>query len=164
MTETEIAGLIEFLRSAERLKTVTRSAFTSEGHAKALPSTWRVALMATLLAHTPDVDAARLVRMCLVTTSAKRSADIPAPEQARRRAQGASEGNRRRAARPAHSPQSALPQPLRDDITSLWDEYERHNRPKQDWPRRSTSWRRSSSTRRGGITRPIRFTSRALHT
>ena len=31
MTEAEVAGLLEFLRNAERLKVVTRSAYTSTG-------------------------------------------------------------------------------------------------------------------------------------
>ena len=31
MTEAELAGLLEFLRNAERLKVVTRSAYTTTG-------------------------------------------------------------------------------------------------------------------------------------
>jgi putative hydrolase of HD superfamily len=132
MTENEIAGLIDFLRKAERLKTVTRSAFTSESHAESVAEhTWRVALMATLLApHFPDVDAARLVRMCLVHDLGEViGGDIPAPEQARRRAEGASEGKSVAERRDLLTLLGPLPQPLRDDITSLWDEYEAAQSP-----------------------------------
>jgi putative hydrolase of HD superfamily len=127
MTETEIAGLVEFLRDAERLKTVTRSGFTSEGHPESVAEhTWRMALMATLLApHFPDVDAARLVRMCLVHDLGEAvGGDIPAPEQARRRAEGATEGKSAAERLDLLTLIGPLPQALRDDITSLWDEYE----------------------------------------
>jgi len=127
MTETEIAGLIEFLREAERLKTVTRSAYTSTGEVESVAEhTWRVALMAILLApQFPGVDAARLVRMCLIHDLGEAiGGDIPAPEQARRRAEGASEGKSAAERRDLMTLISPLPQPLRDDITALWDEYE----------------------------------------
>jgi putative hydrolase of HD superfamily len=127
MTETEIAGLIEFLRDAERLKTVTRSAYTTEGDRESVAEhTWRVALMATLLApQFPDIDAARVVRMCLVHDLGEAiGGDIPAPEQARRRAHGESEGKSAAERRDLLTLLSPLPESLRDDITSLWDEYE----------------------------------------
>ena len=127
MTESEIAGLIEFLRSAERLKTVTRSGFTSEGHPESVAEhTWRVALMATLLApQFPDVDAARVVRMCLVHDLGEAiGGDIPAPEQARRRAEGATEGKSSAERRDLLTLLGPLSPALRDDIASLWNEYE----------------------------------------
>lgn len=127
MTDTEIAGLVEFLREAERLKTVTRSAYTSTGEVESVAEhTWRVALMATLLApQFPGVDAARLVRMCLIHDLGEAiGGDIPAPEQARRRAEGASEGKSAAERRDLVTLISPLPEPLRDDITALWDEYE----------------------------------------
>ena len=127
MTETEIAGFIEFLRNAERLKTVTRSGYTSDGHQESVAEhTWRVALMATLLApQFPDVDAARVVRMCLVHDLGEAiGGDIPAPEQARRRAEGASEGKSAAERRDLLTLLDPLLPVLRDDITSLWDEYE----------------------------------------
>jgi putative hydrolase of HD superfamily len=127
MTETEIAGFIEFLRNAERLKTVTRSGYTSDGHQESVAEhTWRVALMATLLApQFQDVDAARVVRMCLVHDLGEAiGGDIPAPEQARRRAEGASEGKSAAERRDLLTLLDPLPPVLRDDITSLWDEYE----------------------------------------
>ena len=51
MNDSELAGFLEFLRDAERLKTVTRSAFTSTGEVESVAEhSWRLALMATLLA------------------------------------------------------------------------------------------------------------------
>lgn len=127
MTETEIAGLIEFLRGAERLKTVARSAYTSDGHQESVAEhTWRVALMATLLApQFPDVDAARLIRMCLIHDLGEAiGGDIPAPEQARRRAHGVSEGKSASERRDLLTLLSPLPEALRNEIAGLWDEYE----------------------------------------
>ena len=127
MTETEIAGLIEFLRGAERLKTVTRSAYTSTGETESVAEhTWRVALMATLLApQFPDVDAARLVRMCLVHDLGEAiGGDVPAPEQARRRASGNDEGKAVAERRDLLTLLQPLSPAMRDEITALWDEYE----------------------------------------
>lgn len=132
MTETEIAGLIEFLRGAERLKTVTRSAYTSDGHQESVAEhTWRVALMATLLApQFLDVDAARLVRMCLIHDLGEAiGGDIPAPEQARRRAEGNNEGKSAAERRDLLTLLEPLPQAVRDEITALWDEYESAQTP-----------------------------------
>src|SRR5688500_19881577 len=95
MDATALAGLLDFLRAAESLKTVTRSAYTSQGHPESVAEhTWRLALMALLLAREfPDVDFARLVKICLVHDLGEAvGGDIPAPEQARRRAAGASHG------------------------------------------------------------------------
>ena len=131
MTEAELAGLLEFLRNAERLKTITRSAYTSTGHQESVAEhTWRVALMATLLApQFPDVDGSRLVRMCLVHDLGEAiGGDIPAPEQARRLAEGAGgkSADERRDLLTLIEPLQAS---LRDDITSLWDEYEAAQTP-----------------------------------
>jgi len=131
MTEAEVAGLLEFLRNAERLKVVTRSAYTSTGtHESVAEHTWRVALMATLLApQFPDVDGCRLVRMCLVHDLGEAiGGDVPAPEQARRLAEGreVKSADERRDLLTLLEP---LPSSLRGDITSLWDEYEAAETP-----------------------------------
>lgn len=132
MTETEIAGLIEFLRGAERLKSVTRSAYTSDGHQESVAEhTWRVALMATLVASQfPDVDAARLVRMCLIHDLGEAiGGDVPAPEQARRRAGGDELGKSVAERRDLLTLLQPLPSAMRDEITALWDEYENAQTP-----------------------------------
>ena len=132
MTETEIAGLLEFLRGAERLKTVTRSAFTSTGEVESVAEhTWRLALMAALLApEFPEVDSARLIRMCLVHDLGEAiGGDVPAHEQARRRASGVEEGKAIAERRDLLTLLRPLPSPLRDEITGLWDEYEAAQTP-----------------------------------
>src|SRR3954471_2736671 len=95
MQSTDIDGILSFLRAAERLKTVTRSAYTSTGEQESVAEhTWRLALMAMLLAPSfPDVPFARLVKICIVHDLGEAiGGDIPAPEQARRKASGASAG------------------------------------------------------------------------
>src|SRR5918997_1004845 len=95
MNESELAGLIDFLRAAESLKTVTRSAYTSAGRAESVAEhTWRLSLMALLLAREfPDVDFARLVKICLVHDLGEAiGGDVSAPEQARRKAAGQATG------------------------------------------------------------------------
>lgn len=125
--ESDLNGLLQFLRDAERLKTVTRSAFTSIGEVESVAEhSWRLALMASLVApEFPDVDASRLVRMCLVHDLGEAiGGDIPAPEQARRRADGALEGKSAAERRDLLTLVEPLPQSLRDEVLGLWDEYE----------------------------------------
>lgn len=125
--ESDLNGLLQFLRDAERLKTVTRSAFTSTGEVESVAEhSWRLALMASLVApEFPDVDASRLVRMCLVHDLGEAiGGDIPAPEQARRRADGALEGKSAAERRDLLTLVEPLPQSLRDEVLGLWDEYE----------------------------------------
>ena len=127
MDETEIRGVIEFLRSAERLKTVTRSAYTTTGEAESVAEhTWRVTLMAMLLvSEFPDVDTARLLKMCVVHDLGEAiGGDVPAPVQARRRESGDSEGKAAAERRDLVTLLEPLPEALRSEITSLWDEYE----------------------------------------
>src|SRR5918999_4296676 len=127
MNESELAGLIDFLRAAESLKTVTRSAYTSAGRAESVAEhTWRMSLMALLLAREfPEVDFAKLVKICLVHDLGEAiGGDIPAPEQARRRAAGTSQGKAADERRDLLKLLRPLPARLRAEITALWDEYE----------------------------------------
>ena len=131
MDQSELHGLLEFLREAERLKNVTRSAFTSSGKTESVAEhSWRLALMAMLVAaEFPDVDGSRLVRMCLIHDLGEAiGGDIPAPEQALRRANGATgkSANERIDLVTLIEP---LPRPLRDEIVALWDEYEAAETP-----------------------------------
>ena len=84
MTPDELDGVLTFLRSAERLKTVTRSGWTSVGQAESVAEhTWRLCLMAMLLySDAADVDLARLLKMCLVHDLGEAiGGDVPAPNQ-----------------------------------------------------------------------------------
>jgi len=51
VSTSDLDGVLTFLRSAERLKNVTRSAWTSEGRPESVAEhTWRLCLMALVLA------------------------------------------------------------------------------------------------------------------
>ena len=87
MEPGDLDGMLDFLRSAERLKATYRSAWTSAGRQESVAEhTWRICLMALVLRHEfADVDFARLVRICIVHDLGEAlGGDIPAPEQARR--------------------------------------------------------------------------------
>ena len=122
MPTNDLAQILDFLRAAEALKTVTRSAWTTTGQAESVAEhTWRLCLMAIVLHdHVPDLDIARLIKICVVHDLGEAiGGDIPAPDQARR-ARGKSADERRDLMRLVE----ALPEPQRAEIVSLWDEYE----------------------------------------
>ncbi len=121
MDAPSLAGILEFLRSAERLKDTTRTAYTSEGRQETVAAhTWRLCLMALAFErHFPDVDFSRLIKMCIIHDLGEAiSGDIPAIHQDPET--GKSEQERLdllELLRP-------LPETLRTEITGLWDEYE----------------------------------------
>lgn len=126
MDDERPTGILEFLRAAERLKTVTRSAYTSTGARESVAEhTWRVALMAMLVApEFPEIDFARLVKICIVHDLGEAiGGDIPAPEQVRRLEAGedAKAAEERRDLLTLVEPLHAS---ARDEIVALWDEYE----------------------------------------
>lgn len=127
MPPTDLTGILAFLRSAERLKATDRSAWTSAGRREsAAEHTWRLCLMALVLAPDfPEVDFARLVRICLVHDLGEAvSGDVPAPEQARRLADDPSARKAPQERRDLMTLLEPLPEPRRREITALWDEYE----------------------------------------
>ena len=132
MNASELAGVLDFLRAAERLKTVTRSGYTSAGRAESVAEhTWRLSLMALVLAPAfPDVDVARVIRICIVHDLGEAiGGDIPAPEQARRRAAGAVAGKAETERRDLLALIAPLPPAQREEITALWDEYDTARSP-----------------------------------
>lgn len=87
MQSTDVVGVLEFLRAAEGLKTATRSGWTSAGQPESVAEdTWRLCLMVLVLHDSfPDVDFARLIKICIVHDLGEAiGGDVPAPEQARR--------------------------------------------------------------------------------
>ena len=127
MQPSDLTGILDFLRAAESLKTQTRSAWTSAGRPESVAEhTWRLCLMALVLhSHFPDVDFARLIRICIVHDLGEAiGGDIPAPEQARRAASKADDERRDLLQLTA-----SLPSAQRDEITALWDEYEAAQSP-----------------------------------
>jgi putative hydrolase of HD superfamily len=125
-------GILEFLRATERLKVVTRSAYTSEGTQESVAEhSWRLCLMALVLRDEfPDVDLGKLLAMCVVHDLGEAiGGDVPAPEQARRRAAdpGATKAAQER--EDLLTLLAPLPAPERVRITTLWDEYEAAKSP-----------------------------------
>jgi putative hydrolase of HD superfamily len=121
MNASEIAGVLEFLRAAEQLKNTHRSAWTSGGEPESVAEhTWRLCLMALLLKDSfPGVDFARLVQICIIHDLGEAiGGDIPAIHQ--------SPGESKAAQERADLLQllDPLPERMRAEITSLWDEYE----------------------------------------
>ncbi len=121
MQTDDLEGTLAFLRAAERLKTVTRSAWTSAGQAESVAEhTWRLCLMAMVLYGRADgLDPAKLVKMCLVHDLGEAlGGDIPAPAQQA----GAPKADRERA--DLVQLIAPLPPGVRGEILELWDEYE----------------------------------------
>ena len=121
MQQAEIVGVLEFLRSAEKLKNTHRSAWTSGGQPESVAEhTWRLCLMALVLKDAfPGVDFARLVKMCIIHDLGEAiGGDIPAIHQVH----GQSKAGQERA--DLLELLQPLPERLRDEITGLWDEYE----------------------------------------
>jgi putative hydrolase of HD superfamily len=126
MQEHELEGVLTFLRSAERLKLVTRSGWTSAGQPESVAEhTWRLCLMAMLLyGETPGVDLARLLRMCLIHDLGEAiGGDVPAP------AQTPDSGKADRERADLLELTAPLPPGLRREIVALWDEYEAATTP-----------------------------------
>jgi putative hydrolase of HD superfamily len=121
LTTDELDGVLRFLREAERLKTVTRSGWTSEGKPESVAEhSWRLGLMAMVLyGREPGVDIGRLLRICLVHDLGEAlGGDVPAPLQQT----GAPKAGQERA--DLLTLIAPLPRDLRHDIVELWDEYE----------------------------------------
>lgn len=117
----ELEGILNFLRSSERLKTVHRSGWTSAGQPESVAEhSWRLCLMAMLLfSGARDVDLLRLLKMCLIHDLGEAlRGDVPAPAQ--------HEAGGKAAEERADLVQliEPLPPALRQEILELWDAYE----------------------------------------
>src|SRR5687768_7809236 len=126
MDRSELDGILAFLRATERLKNVTRSAWSSEGRRESVAEhSWRLCLMAMMLHPAfPDVDFARLVKICIIHDLGEAiGGDIPAPLQA---GAGSKSDTERRDLLTLLEP---LPAGLRSEVAALWDEYEEARSP-----------------------------------
>ena len=132
MDASELTGILDFLRAAERLKSTTRTGYTSAGTQESVAEhTWRLCLMAVVLAPAfPDVDFAKLVKICIIHDLGEAiHGDVSAPEQARRAALGLATGKSELERRDLLELLAPLPVALRAEIASLWDEYEAAESP-----------------------------------
>ena len=121
MLPDELEGVLTFLRGAERLKTVTRSGWTSTGQAESVAEhSWRLCLMAMLVyGDAPGIDLGRLLRMCLIHDLGEAiGGDVPAPAQQG----GVSKAGQERADLVQLT--APLPPALQREILELWDDYE----------------------------------------
>ncbi|HEX5075239.1 MAG TPA: HD domain-containing protein [Gemmatimonadaceae bacterium] len=127
MHPDDLPGVLAFLRAAERLKSTTRTGYTSTGQQESVAEhTWRLCLMALVLRSAfPEIDFAKLVKICIIHDLGEAvHGDVPAPEQARRAAAGATAGKATQERRDLLELLTPLPAMVRDEITALWDEYE----------------------------------------
>jgi len=123
----QLDGIVEFLRAAERLKVTHRSAYTSEGQVESVAEhSWRLCLMALVLRDAfPDVNFDKLISMCVIHDLGEAiGGDVPAPEQARRRAEDPAASKSAAEREDLLTLLAPLPYQLRVEITALWDEYE----------------------------------------
>lgn len=125
--ETRLAGILDFLRAAERLKVTHRSGYTSGGNAESVAEhSWRVCLMALVLRdELPSVDLGKLLAMCVIHDLGEAiGGDVPAPEQARRLARDPRASKSVREREDLLTLLAPLPAATQCEITALWDEYE----------------------------------------
>ena len=128
MHPDDLHGILAFLRGAERLKTVTRSGWTSAGQPESVAEhTWRLCLLALVLGpRFPGVRMERLLRICIVHDLGEAiGGDIPAPVQAERaRSAPDAGGKSAQERRDLLELLAPLPDESRAEIVALWDEYE----------------------------------------
>jgi putative hydrolase of HD superfamily len=127
MSMPDLDGILDFLRGAEKLKSTLRTCYASTGRQESVAEhSWRLALMAMLLRHEfPALDGGKVLRMCLIHDLGEAiGGDIPAPEQARRRAEDPSADKAVQERRDLLTLLDPLPPELQLGITMLWDEYE----------------------------------------
>jgi putative hydrolase of HD superfamily len=120
MNTSDILATLDFLRSAERLKNVTRTSWTSTGQQESVAEhTWRLCLMAAVLERAfPGIDMARLMKMCVVHDLGEAiGGDISATLQP-------PEGKATQERNDLLQLLAPLPSGARDEIVALWDEYE----------------------------------------
>jgi len=121
MSPNELQGCLAFLREAERLKNVHRSAHTSAGQPESTAEhSWRLCLMAMVFApQFPELDTARLLKLCVLHDLGEAlHGDVPAVQQE----QGTHKSAQERA--DLQTLMQSLPPALFDAFLGLWDEYE----------------------------------------
>lgn len=123
--DDDIGGVVAFLALAERLKDTPRNSRTAAGRTEsAAEHSWRLCLMALLLAERLGADPLRLIGICLVHDLAEAlTGDLPAPAPRR---DGVKEARERDA---LATLTGTLPGAARQRILALWNEYEEQNSP-----------------------------------
>jgi putative hydrolase of HD superfamily len=125
MHDTDLDGILQFMRSAERMKTMTRTSWTSTGKQESVAEhTWRLAMLALVLEHEfPEIDMGRLLRMCIVHDLGEAiGGDISATLQP-------PEGKATQERQDLVQLLEPLPAHTQQAILALWDEYEAGSTP-----------------------------------
>ena len=126
MSPTDLQGCLTFLREAERLKSVLRSAHTSTGRQESTAEhSWRLCLMAMVFeSEWATLDTAKLLKLCVLHDLGEAlHGDVPAVLQDQTPNKSAVE----RA--DLQTLMQTLPQPLFDSFMALWEEYENASSP-----------------------------------
>jgi len=121
MCETDLEGVLEFLRGSEQLKNTIRSSRTSNGrHESTAEHTWRLCLMVLLFEKQyPDIDILKLLKICIIHDLGEAvCGDIAAVDQVDGIDKGIEE--RKGLEKLIHP----LPTSLQSEILELWDDYE----------------------------------------
>ncbi len=121
MDNASISSRLVFLRQAERLKDTLRSAYTTTGRKESVAEhTWRLALLVITFAdELPDVSLLKLLKICILHDLGEAvGGDVPAPLQSNMAPKSEKERN------DFLSLVEPLPDELKEDFVSLWDEYE----------------------------------------
>jgi putative hydrolase of HD superfamily len=117
----KISGRLEFLREAEKLKDVLRSAHTSSGRTESTAEhSWRLCLMAMVFAdELVGLDLLKVLKMCVIHDLGEAlNGDIPAVDQAAFPDKAEQERN------DLLLLTRSLDETLRNEILALWDDYE----------------------------------------
>jgi putative hydrolase of HD superfamily len=126
MTPDDLQGCLTFLREAERLKSVLRSAYTTTGAQESTAEhSWRLCLMAMVFeSEFAGLDRARLLKLCVLHDLGEAlHGDVPAVQQQQNPDKSAIE----RA--DLQTLMQTLPAPLFADFMALWEEYENASSP-----------------------------------
>lgn len=126
MHPSHIKAIINFLCNAEQLKNITRTSWTSDGHQESVAEhTWRLCLMSLIFEKSfPDINFSKLLKICIIHDLGEAiNGDIPAPEQDN------FAGKSKKERQDLLKVLEPLPDRLKREIISLWDEYEQANTP-----------------------------------
>lgn len=126
MPNHNLHGKLEFLRQAEKLKSVTRSAHTSTGRRESTAEhSWRLALLALVFEEElGDVDICKVLKLCLVHDLGEAlSGDVPAPQAHATPDKGMNERQ------DLIAMTSMLEPSMQGTIVGLFDEYEAASSP-----------------------------------
>lgn len=118
--QSELDGILSFLKTAERLKSTMRTSFSAEGRQESTAEhTWRLTLMAlTLEKYFPKLDFPKLVKMLIVHDLGEViNGDIPTILQDPSADKNEAERN------DFESVISPLPAHMRIELLALFDEY-----------------------------------------